>query len=160
MKTNYYNISISLLLCGLLGGCKPNSVPADTSDTYAIILSKSTIYESRVSDEISIVTPYQLKTELQEYEIKERGHCWSSKSLQPTLANRSAPTNDKNRASVLRGISLDSTYYIEPYFILNNGKVIYGRELKQKTLVFRRKDCDVVTLKPSLAEIPFPAQIN
>ena len=45
-------------------------------------------------------------------------------------------------------------------FILNNGKVVYGRDLKQKTLVFWRKACDVVTVKPALSEIPFPAQIN
>jgi hypothetical protein len=160
MKIHYYNISTALLIFGLIGGCKPGSVPADTSEAYDIILSKSTIYESRVSNEISVWTPYQIKAELPEYEIKERGHCWSSKSPQPTLADRSAQANDKRRASVLRGISLDSTYYIEPYFILNNGKVVYGRDLKQKTLVFRRKTCDVITEKPALSEIPFPAQIN
>jgi hypothetical protein len=110
----YNKLSFVLFLWGLMAGCKDRNIPVDTSSLYKITLSKSTVYEKRTSDEISVWTPYQLITELPEYEIKERGYCWSSKSLQPTLADRSAQADDKSRASVLRGISLDSTYYIEP----------------------------------------------
>lgn len=149
-----------ILFAVLIMGCKDKNMPVDTSSLYKITLSKSVIYERRNSGEISVSTSYQLITESTEYQIKERGHCWSSKSSQPTITDRLARADDTNRASILRGLSTDSSYYIEPYFIFNNDKVVYGRDLKQKTLVFRRKTCDVVTVKPALSEIPFPAQIN
>jgi hypothetical protein len=156
----YHKLSFVILFLMLFMGCKDRSMPVDSSSLYKLILSKSVIYESRGANEISVSTSYQLITESTEYQIKERGHCWSSKSPLPTITDRLARADDTNRASILREISSDSTYYIEPYFIFNNGKVVYGRDLKQKTLVFRRQVCDIKAVKPKLTEIPFPTQIN